>query len=173
MPALRIRSACCTNPTISVRWVVASTMAPAVRNSSRTAEPMAAPCSGSVPVPSSSSRTKVAGAAWERMAAVAATWAEKVESCCSIDWSSPISTRSPCRSGIRVDGSAGIGIPLSAITDRSPTVLRAMVLPPALGPLMVTTCGVSSPVAGQPSIRSSGTTCRASSDRSHRAKSSG
>ena len=56
-----------------------------------------------------------------------------------MDCSSPISTSSISKSGKVERGPAGTGSPQSAINDSIPAVLRAMVLPPALGPVITIT----------------------------------
>src|ERR1051326_6995856 len=118
------------------RCVVTIISAPIFSKCSITAAASAAPSSGSVPDPSSSSSTS------ERSVALSSTrlrrtrYAEKVERCSSSDWSSPMSTWKASTIGMIVPSAAGTGRPLIAIATRMPVVFSATVLPPAFGPLM-------------------------------------
>ena len=62
--------------------------------------------------------------------------AEKVESAASIDCASPMSARNAVNTG-KLALVAGTGIPACAIIASSAVVLRATVLPPVFGPLMI------------------------------------
>ena len=96
----------------------------------------AAPSSGSVDDPNSSSSTRECSSASCEIRSRFVMWAEKVERFCSIDWASPISARNPSNNG-KTASVAGTGIAAWAIMPSSPVVLRATVLPPVLGPLMM------------------------------------
>ena len=111
----------------------------------------AAPSSGSVDEPNSSSSTREDESASCEMRSRLVMWAEKVERFCSIDCASPISARNASKRG-KTASAAGTGIPAWAIMPSSPVVLSATVLPPVLGPLMMS-CRCSSL-----SARVSGTT---------------
>ncbi len=102
----------------------------------------AAPSSGSVAEPSSSSRTREDESANCEMRSRLVMWAEKVERFCSIDCASPMSARNASKRG-NTASPAGTGIPAWAIMPSSPAVLSATVLPPVLGPLMMS-CRCSS-----------------------------
>ena len=62
--------------------------------------------------------------------------AEKVESASSMDWASPMSARKAVKMG-KLAAAAGMGRPDWAIMASSAVVLRVTVLPPVLGPLMM------------------------------------
>ena len=96
----------------------------------------AAPSSGSVAEPSSSSRTSEFDVAVREMKSMLVTWAEKVERFCSMDCESPMSARTASKIGMSAR-SAGTGIPDWAISASRPTVFRETVLPPVLGPVMM------------------------------------
>ena len=96
----------------------------------------AAPSSGSVAEPSSSSSTREEESASCEMRSRLLMCAEKVERFCSIDCASPMSARNASQSG-KTASAAGTGIPAWAIIPSSPVVLSATVLPPVLGPLMM------------------------------------
>ncbi len=142
----------CTNPFISVRWVVANRSALLFRISFKTAQARAAPSSGSVPVPSSSMRTSDFALAFFSISEMFEICAENVERLFSIDCSSPISISRSCTRGKLDEGSAGTGIPDKAMSRRSPIVLIAMVFPPAFEPVITITVSVP------PRCRSRGTT---------------
>src|SRR6185369_10030952 len=121
---------------MSIRWVVARTMHPFEASSAITAQAIAPPWTGSVPVPSSSSSTIVLLSARLRIIDIFRTWEEKVERLSSIDWSSPISAQTAAETGKTEFSPAGTGIPDWAISVRSPAALMAMVFPPVLGPVI-------------------------------------
>ena len=75
--------------------------------------------------------------------------AEKVESSASMDWASPMSARNAVKMG-KLAAAAGMGSPAWAIMASSAVVLRVTVLPPVLGPLMMSwrESAVSSRVSG-------------------------
>ena len=82
------------------------------RNSSRSATARAAPSSGAVPVPTSSTRTSVCGVASSSIDFRLSMCAEKVERSAAIDCSSPMSTRTRSKIGstgaLRGDGNRGL-----------------------------------------------------------------
>ncbi len=67
---------------------------------------------------------------------MAAMRAEKVERLSRMDWESPTVAWMKGKTGSRVPSDAGTGMPAWFMAQRSPTVLMATDLPPALGPLM-------------------------------------
>ena len=75
--------------------------------------------------------------------------AEKVESAASMDCASPMSARNAVKTG-KLAAVAGTGRPAWAIMASSAVVLRVTVLPPVLGPLMMSwrCSAVSSRVSG-------------------------
>ncbi len=75
--------------------------------------------------------------------------AENVESSASMDWASPMSARNAVKIG-KLAAAAGTGRPACAIMASSAVVLRVTVLPPVLGPLMMSwrASAVSSSVSG-------------------------
>jgi hypothetical protein len=62
--------------------------------------------------------------------------AEKVLRLASIDWSSPMSANTDRNTGSRDPSAAGILRPACAISESSPAVLSATVLPPVFGPVI-------------------------------------
>ena len=62
--------------------------------------------------------------------------AEKVESSASIDCASPMSARNAVKTG-KLAAAAGTGRPACAIMASSAVVFSVTVLPPVLGPLMM------------------------------------
>ncbi len=97
----------------------------------------AAPSTGSVPAPSSSRSTRLFSSAAFNMLMIFVMWAEKVDRLCSMLCSSPISARIWSKTDTSLPSPAGIISPHMAISDKSPTVFRATVLPPVLGPVMI------------------------------------
>ena len=128
-----------TNATMSVRCVVANTIAPLFFSSFSTAQAIAAPCKGSVPVPTSSRSTTLPSSASSIMLDMRDRCDEKVDIELSIDCSSPISTRILDAKGNMDDLSAETGMPDRAIRIKRPAVLIVIVLPPALGPVITIT----------------------------------
>ena len=108
------------------------------RNSSSSATARAAPSSGAVPVPISSTSTREFGVAASSMVFKFSMWAEKVDKSAAIDCSSPMSTRTRSKSGSTAC-CAATGIPDCAASAAIPVVFSATVLPPVFGPLMTST----------------------------------
>src|SRR5438034_327022 len=108
------------------------------RNSSSSATARAAPSSGAVPVPISSTSTREFGVAASSMVFKFSMWAEKVDKSAAIDCSSPMSTRTRSKSGSTAC-CAATGIPDCAASAAIPVVFCATVLPPVFGPLMTST----------------------------------
>ncbi len=126
-----------------------SVHAPASRKKLATATASAEPSSGSVEEPSSSSRTSECGPASRERRSRLVMCAEKVESAASMDCASPMSARNAVNTG-KLAAVAGTGRPACAIMASRATVLSVTVLPPVLGPLMMSwRCSpVSSRVSG-------------------------
>src|ERR1700674_4364382 len=109
-----------------------------VRNSSSNATASAAPSSGAVPVPISSTSTREFGVAASSMVFKFNMCAEKVDKSAAIDCSSPMSTSTWSNSG-RTARCAATGIPDCAASAAIPVVFSATVLPPVFGPLITRT----------------------------------
>ncbi len=123
----------------SVRWVVITAMLPRSSRPSTSAIDKAAPSAGSVPEPSSSSSTRLSGAAASQASRSRSSRPLKVERSASRSWSSPtVATRAPSQ-GTRLPAAAGIGSPHWAARASRPMVLSATVLPPAFGPVITRT----------------------------------
>ena len=130
---------------LSRPWCVVAIVrlaAPASRRS--TDMPSADPSVGSVPAPTSSSRTSELGVAASMMAFMRATCAEKVESDCAMLCSSPMSAITRSNHGISTSPSASpcsshsSHSPALAISAEMPRVLSETVFPPVLGPVTTT-----------------------------------
>ncbi len=121
---------------IGLWWVVARTRAFFSLSQSRIAIPSAAPSSGSVPAPSSSSRTRESDPTLSSISVTCFTWALKVDRLCSMLCSSPISAKSSPITPRTDPSAAGIGNPIHPRIAHTPAVLRATVLPPVLGPVI-------------------------------------
>ena len=119
---------------------------------SRSACARAEPSVGSVPAPSSSSRTRVSGPACSTIRMMDRRWPEKVDSDWAMDCSSPMSAKTSRKTGSEEPDAAGTWSPAWCISDSRPRVRRATVLPPVLGPVM------TSAVYPSPRRRSIGTT---------------
>ena len=114
--------------------MVTTTVAPRSAISSSTAWASAAPSSGAVPTATSSSSTSTPGFALAVNSRRWSTCAEKVERLCSRLWSSPTSVSTAPKSGSCDPSWAGMWRPARAISESSPQILSATVLPPAFGP---------------------------------------
>ena len=104
----------------------------------------AEPSVGSVPAPSSSSRTSVSGPARATIRMIERRWPRNVDSDWATDCSSPMSAKTSPNTGRRVPASAGTCSPDWCIRLSRPRVRRATVLPPVFGPVM-TSAVYSSP----------------------------
>src|SRR5208282_3701551 len=116
-------------------WVVTIDRQPTLSSSSRMARPSAAPSAGSVPAPSSSSKTSECCVASPRSCEIRRTCDENVESDCSRLCSSPISASTWSKTGSCEPSAAGTCRPLCAMIASKPTVLSATVFPPVFGPV--------------------------------------
>ncbi len=96
----------------------------------------APPSSGSVPAPASSSRTSAGSSSALSIATMLAMWPENVLRLAAIDCSSPMSAKTVRNTGICEPSAAGISSPACAMSDSSPAVLSATVLPPVFGPVI-------------------------------------
>ena len=96
----------------------------------------AVPSSGSVPAPISSIRTKQCGVTWDSIRTRFVIWPENVLSDCSMLCSSPISANISANTAISDSGAAGTNRPDCIISVNNPSVFRATVLPPVLGPVI-------------------------------------
>jgi hypothetical protein len=85
------------------------------------------------------------------MAATLVMCQPKVLRLAAIDCSSPMSAKTARKTGTLDPGSAGTCRPACAISESSPAVFSATVLPPVFGPVM------SSVVTGGTSLMSTGT----------------
>ena len=106
------------------------------RRCSRIAMARLAPSWGSVPAPSSSTKTRLLLSAASKISTMWVMWLENVDKLCSIDCSSPMSAKISWKMATRLPLSAKIGRPDWAISCASPRVLSMTVLPPVLGPVM-------------------------------------
>ena len=106
------------------------------RRCSKIAMARLAPSWGSVPAPSSSTKTRLLLSAAFRISTMWVMWLENVDKLCSIDCSSPMSAKISWKMATRLPLSAKIGRPDWAISCASPSVLSMTVLPPVLGPVM-------------------------------------
>jgi hypothetical protein len=97
-------------------------------------------------------QTSERSSASARMRTVFVICEENVDSDCSMDCSSPISANTLSNVESSVPSSAGMNMPLIAMSENSPTVLSVTVLPPVFGPVMMSVLNVS------PSQMSTGTT---------------
>ncbi len=66
-------------------------------------------------------------------------WLLNVDSDCSMLCSSPMSAKTASNTGTRLPRSAGTGSPACAISESSPAVFSATVLPPVFGPVISST----------------------------------
>ena len=92
-----------------------------------------------MPAPASSSSTSDGSARALSIATMFAMCAENVLRLAEIDCSSPMSAKTVRNTGICDPPAAGISSPACAISDSSPAVLSATVLPPVFGPVMTST----------------------------------
>ena len=99
----------------------------------------APPSSGSVPAPASSSRTSAGSSSALSIATMFAMWPENVLRLAAMDCSSPMSAKTVRNTGICEPSAAGISNPACAMSDSSPAVLSATVLPPVFGPVTTST----------------------------------
>ena len=131
------------NLLIGLWWVVARTRDFFSLSQSRRAIPRAAPSSGSVPAPSSSSRTRELGLKFSSISVTCLTCALKVERLCSMLCSSPMSAKSSSMRPSTEPSAAGMGNPIHPRITQTPAVLRATVLPPVLGPVITSILNLS------------------------------
>ena len=108
-------------------------------SSLRTAIEIALPSCGSVPLPSSSSRTRLFESACLQAAAIFFMCAEKVERDWSIDCSSPMSAKIELNTGRRLPSPQGTAKPLWFNMASRANVFIATVLPPVFAPVMIKT----------------------------------
>ena len=146
------------------KWVVNTSSGPRARRSVRMPTASAAPSTGSVPAPGSSSSTRLAGPAARAMAARFAAWPVKVERSRSIDCSSPMSASTAVKHGRALSSATGMKSPACAMSAHSPRVFSATVLPPAFGPV------TASPRWPGRSSRSMGTTGAAAQEEQRMAR---
>ncbi len=99
----------------------------------------AEPSCGSVPAPTSSSKTRLSDETWSSIEMMLLMCDENVDRLCSILCSSPISTKTDGKTLTTDESSAGMNSPVCAIIVSNPTVLSATVLPPVFGPVMSST----------------------------------
>ena len=97
----------------------------------------AAPSTWTDPEPSSSIRTSDRGVISERIDEMFAMCAEKVESACSIDCSSPISANILSKNPIFASSRHGTKSPDFAIRQSNPVVFSETVFPPVFGPVTI------------------------------------
>ena len=132
-----------------------------------TAVPSAPPSAGSVPAPTSSSSTSAGSARPRSIDTTLVMCAENVLRLAEIDCSSPMSAKRLLKTGSLVPLSAGRCSPACAIAANSPAVFSATVLPPVLGPAMISTRvgGVisTSTATGSVCVRVAGASSSASS----------
>ena len=93
------------------------------------------PSAGSVPAPTSSSRTSVAGPAASTKRTTLRRWLEKVDSDWAMLCSSPMSAMTRLKTGSRAPSAAGTRSPAWCMSARRPSVFRETVLPPVFGPV--------------------------------------
>ena len=119
---------------------------------------MAAPSCGSVPAPSSSSRISEQLSASRSMRTMREMWLENVDRLCCRLCSSPMSAWTRAKTASMEPSSAGTNRPAVAMSDSSPAVLSATVLPPVFGPVMSSRSNSSprSSVIGTTSPRNNG-----------------
>jgi hypothetical protein len=141
------------------RWVVARVRAPRRVSDTSAAAASAAPSAGSVPLPTSSSRTREPSSASSRISRSSVRWALKVDRLAAMDCRSPMSEKMRRQTGSALPGPTGGMIPLWASATCSPTALSSTDFPPVLGPERRM---VRSPSA---MVRSKGTTTGGAAER--------
>ena len=117
--------------------MVAIVVIPCLWRLSSIAIARAAPSVGSVPAPISSKSIRLWVSALLRISTVLVICELKVLRLCSILCSSPISANISLKTAISECSNAGMLSPACAIRVRSPTVFKETVLPPVLGPVMI------------------------------------
>ena len=106
------------------------------RKKRRMARARAEPSAGSVLVPNSSRSTRLFLVAPLMIRTTLPICQLKLERVCSMLCSSPISAKTPSKSGSWLSFEAGMGMPACAIRLSRPMVFSVTVLPPVLGPVM-------------------------------------
>ena len=116
------------------RCVVAMVCVPRRVRVSRIAPPSAAPSSGSVPEPSSSTSTSDSSVESVTISVRFFRCALNVDNDASMLCSSPMSAKTPSYAAMRLSGPTGAGMPLCCISDTSASAFSSTVLPPVFGP---------------------------------------
>ena len=118
-------------------------MAPRPRALSMMAAARAAPSTGSVPAPSSSSRIRELSSASFKMPTMVVMWEEKVDRDWAMDCSSPMSASTRLKTRTVESAPAGMCRPHWAMRVSRPMVFRVTVLPPVLGPVIIRVSNLS------------------------------
>ena len=131
--------------------MVATTSAPFWYICSIIAIPSAAPSLGSVPLPISSSKTKVWRLVWRKISAIFCIWPENVLKAFSISCWSPISIKISLKIAMLLLPSWWTNTPKAVSRHVNASVFNTTVFPPALGPVII------SPLASLPNETDNGT----------------